>query len=89
MFTVASATTTQSGVTLSGVGANMVITEDVALITSLAGANQGISTAFLAQPFTVGSAPAVVTEVKVEFSNNRTPRCRCGSARTMAATGPT
>ena len=31
----ASATTTQSGVTLTGVGANMVITEDVALISNL------------------------------------------------------
>ena len=75
VFTVASATTTQSGVTLTGVGANMVITEDVALITSLAGANNGgLSNAFLAQPFTAGSAgsaPAMVTEVKVEFSNAR------------------
>ena len=71
----ASATTTQSGVTLTGVGANMVITEDVALITSLAGANNaGLSNAFLAQPFTAGSAgsgPAVVSEVKIEFSNAR------------------
>jgi len=71
----ATATTTQSGVTLTGVGANMVITEDVALITSLAGANDaGISNAFLAQPFTAGSAgsgPAVVSEVKIEFSNAR------------------
>ncbi|MDE0370133.1 MAG: fibronectin type III domain-containing protein [bacterium] len=72
----ATATTTQSGVTLSGVGANMVITEDVSLITSLAGANNaGVSNIFLAQPFTAGSAgsaPALVTEVNVEFSNSST-----------------
>ena len=65
----ASATTSQSGVTLTGVGANMVITEDVALITNLPSTRTDIvPNKFVAQSFTTGSAPSTITEIKVKLA---------------------
>ena len=70
----ATATTTQSGVTLTGVGANMVITEDAALISSIAADTTGALTPanFIAQAFGTGTTGAELTEVRIRFSGSDT-----------------
>ena len=69
----ATATTTQSGVTLTGVGANLVITEDAALISSIDDTSGAIEPSnFIAQAFGTGTTGAELTEVRIRFSGSAT-----------------
>ena len=69
----ATATTTQSGVTLTGVGANLVITEDAALVSSIDESSVDLRPAnFIAQAFGTGTTGAELTEVRIRFSGSGT-----------------
>ncbi|MDE0369331.1 MAG: S-layer homology domain-containing protein [bacterium] len=69
----ASATTTQSGVTLTGVGADLVITEDAALVSSIDDTIDAIEPSnFIAQAFGTGTTGAELTEVRIRFAGAET-----------------
>ena len=69
----ATASTSQAGVSLTGVGANLVITEDAALVSSIAESSVDLRPAnFIAQAFGTGTTGAELTEVRIRFAGSDT-----------------